>query len=456
MKNTSYRTASYSSPSLRATVITATSALLSLLLSSHASALDYTLDVRLLAESSDNVNREHRSMEQDELETRLGTTLGVTHEGRKVSVDLNYSASASDYKNDVVQSDTEIIGNSNVVWDIINESLRWNFNHDISETLANNRVSDARDNRETRQTFRTGPEYTARLTSVDDLILALEYTSITQDSAESETATSRSNIDSQRGEASVTWSHALSRASAFELGYSNLRTEFDNDSPDFEYQQIFVGYNVLLSSGSYGIRIGANRSERENQDDDQNGVYASANFTRNFGAHGIVLGAVRQLTDSSVGLDSSIDQFSSNNFSEIAVVERTSFNANYRYDNLCSGCTLELSYLYDKEDFQQDNVSAISPNDDSEDNRFEGSIRYRANSKLSGRGFVSYLLTDFNTDNREDATSEIGFSIDYLLTQDLTLSFFGSYEERDTKIDAPVDLDYNVHTASIGAVYRIH
>jgi hypothetical protein len=456
MKNTSYRTASYSPPSLRATVITAASALLSLLLSNHASALDYTLDVSLRAESSDNVNRETRSMEQDELETRLGTTLGVTHEGKQVVVDLNYSASASDYKNDVVQSDTQIIGNSNLIWEIIDESLRWNFNHDISETLANNRVSDARDNRETRQTFRTGPEYTARLSPVDDLILALEYTSVNQDSAESETAASRSNIDSQRGEASITWSHALSRASAFELGYSNLVTEFDNDSPDFEYQQLFVGYNVLLSSGDYGIRIGANRSERENQNDDQNGVYASANFRRDFGAHGLSFSAVRQLTDSSVGLDSSIDSLGSNNFSEIAVVERTSFNATYRYDSLCRGCTLDIRYRYDKEDFQQDNVSGINPNDDSEDNGFEGSITYRANSKLSSRGFVSYLQTDFDANNREDTTSEVGFSIDYLVTQDLTLNFLASYEERDTKIDTPLDLDYNVHTASIGVIYRIH
>lgn len=419
-----------------------------------AFALDYTLNITAGSEFDDNATRQPSGFTREELETSIGADLGVTHTGQRLDLESNYNAAYNDYKNDEIKTNNNLFGTTDLNWNIIDQRLAWNFNHFIAEVLGNNRATDTPDNRETRQTFATGPTITAKLTGVDDLIINANYTVVKQDNSVNDVAAARSNIDSERGQAAVTWRHALSRASDFDIGASVSQTEFDNNSPDFEYQQVFVGYNVRLASGSYSIRLGVNESQRENEDD-QDGVFTSVNYLRNFSAHALEFSAVRQLTDSSIGLDNGLSDTVSSNFDETSTVERTNIGLEYSYNNLCSSCNLQLAYLFDNEDFLADAQQLGENALDSKEHRLRASLEYRNNSKLTSNFSASYGRIRFSSEARTDDVMELLFNLDWRAAEKLRVNFSAGYNTRDTKINLPADFDHEAVTLGISAIYTI-
>lgn len=441
--------------------------LLTLLPIHSASAFDYTLNVSAGTEYDDNATRSPSEFAREEIETSLGGDLGVTHTSEPLDIDLRYRAAYHDYKNGDIETNNEITGSSDVMWKIVDQRLEWNFNHYIAEVLANNSAVDTPDNRETRQTFTTGPAITARLSSVDNLLINATYTVVKQDDSANEVGLERTNIDSDRGQAGVTWRHALSRTSDFDIGASLSQTEFDNNSPDFEYQQVFVGYNVRLASGSYGIQLGVNESQRENEDD-QDGLYTSINFTRNFSAHTLALSAVRQLTDSSTGLGNGLgngfgtglgtglDSPVNSNFGETSTVERTNVGINYSYSNLCSSCNLQLTYSFDDEDFLTDGQPTTQIFRDSKEHRLSASLEYRNNSRLTSSFSAGYGQTKFTAGDRTDDLFEFQFNLNWRAAEKLTINFATAYDSRETELNQPADLDYDAFSVGVSAIYNIH
>lgn len=421
------------------------------LIAPSASALDYTLRFNAGAEYTNNANARPDEFAEDDVESSIGTIFGVTHEGPNLDLDMNYAASYQDYKNNTLETDNEISGSTELVWKIIDESLNWNFNHYITETLSNNLVADTRDNRETRQRFTTGPEYIARLTSVDDLILEAQFAVVKQDNAENEISTSQNNIDSERRAASATWQHALSRVSSFDIRYDIAETEFDNDSPDFDYQRISAGYNVRLSSGSYALRAGANRSERSGREE-IDGFYASAEYRRDFGEHSLSIDAAHQLTDSSIGVDSVFEENTRNNFDEVAIVQRSDLYVRYSYLNLCSGCRLDLGYGYDEEDFKEE--SLLTSSVDNKEHRADARLTYRVNSTLTTAVFTTYGITDFDTINREDTDTNFGIEANWQATDKLILNFIAAHDDREVEPDS-LNQNYDEMRFGISATYIV-
>ena len=445
---------SYLRPSLKA--LGKALGLTALLLSTPSFALDYTLDLLIGGEATDNINRLPDNQKRDGLESHIGSRIGLTHESEAINFEANYRLTYRDFKNDRLETNDEINGDSELLWEIIDNRLSWNFNHDISEVLSNDLVPDTVDNKETRQILSTGPTYTARISAVDDVILSLAYTQLTQGNAANESPIDRSNIDSDRKQANIMWSHSLSSTSAFEIGYANAETEFDNNSPDFKYQQLFAGYHTELASGNYGLRIGTNQAERGNSDEEQSGLFTSINYNRNFSGNILSIDIVRQLADSSIGLDRDIDGFNTNNFDEIAVVERTRLNIDYQLLNLCRGCIAQVTYTYDDSDFENDDlVLSTDTTQDNQDNRISAGITYNINSRLSTRLLTSYLQTDFSASDRKDRITEVGSQIDWQLSAKLALNFYLSYINRDTKNTPLGDIDYNASTIGMAATYTI-
>jgi hypothetical protein len=431
-------------------------ALSALLLASPSFALDYSIDLLLGGEATDNINRLPDNQKRDGIESYIGARIGLTHESEAINFDADYRLTYRDFKNDRLKTNDEINGSSELLWEIIDNRLNWHVDHDISEVLSNDLVPDTVDNKETRQIVSTGPTYIARLSSVDDITVALDYTQLTQGNASNESPADRSNIDSERAEAELIWSHSLSNTSKFEVGYANAETEFDNNSPDFKYQQLFVGYNTELASGNYGFRLGSNRAERSLINEEQTGVFTAINYNRNYSGNIFSIDIVRQLADSSIGLDSDIDGFNTNNFDEIAVVERTRVDISYQFQNLCRGCIAQLTYTFDNSDFENDElVLSTDTTQDNKDNRISANITYNINSKLSTRLLTSYLQTDFSAFDRQDKITEIESQTDWQLTAKLSLNFYLSYIHRDTKNTPLGDIDYNASTVGLSASYTL-
>ncbi len=441
---------------LGATVLGLALGLSSLLLASPAFALDYTLDLLLGGEATDNINRVPDSQKRDGMESHIGSRIGLTHQSEAINFEADYRLTYRDFKNDRLETNDELNGSSELLWEVIDNRLNWHVNHDISEVLSNDLVPDTVDNKETRQILSTGPSYTARLSAVDNIILSLDYTQLTQGNAANESPIDRSNIDSDRTQADIIWSHSLSGTSAIEIGYANAETQFENNSPDFKYQQLFAGYNTELASGHYGFRLGTNRAERSATSEEQNGVFTSINYNRHFSGNILSIDIVRQLADSSIGLDRDIDGFNTNNFDEIAVVERTRINIDYQFQNLCRRCIAQLTYTYDDSDFENDElVISTDTTQDNEDNRISATLTYNINSRLSTRLLTSYLQTDFSAFGRKDKITEINGQIDWKLSAKLALNFYASYIDRDTENTPLGNIDYTASTIGLSATYTI-
>jgi len=419
-------------------------------------ALDYSLDLLLGGEATDNINRLPDNQKRDGIESFIGARIGLTHESEAINFESDYRFTYRDFKNDRLETNDEINGSSELLWEILDNRLSWHIDHDISEVLSNDLVPDTVDNKETRQIFSTGPTYTARLSGVDNIIVSLDYTQLSQGNASNESPADRSNIDSERAQADLMWSHSLSSTSTLEVGYANAETQFDNNSPDFKYQQLFAGYNTELASGNYGLRLGANRAERSLINDEQTGVFTAINYNRNFSGNIFSIDIVRQLADSSIGLDRDIDGFNTNNFDEIAVVERTRVDIAYQFQNLCRGCLAELTYTFDNSDFENDElVLSTDTTQDNKDNRVSANLTYNINSRLSTRLLTSYLQTDFSAFDRKDKITEIESQTDWALSAKLALNFYLSYVNRDTQNTPLGDIDYNASTIGISATYTI-
>ncbi|MDA8962886.1 hypothetical protein N9F42_01945 [Pseudomonadales bacterium] len=433
-----------------------TLALTTPLLNSPSFALDYSIDLLLGSEVTDNVDRLGDNQKREGIESYIGSDIGLTHNSEALNFAANYHLIYRDFKNGTLETNEEINGNSELLWEIIDSRLSWHINHDISEVLSNDLVADTVDNRETRQILSTGPTYTARMSAVDNIILSLDYTQLTQDNAFNEGPADRSDIDSERAQADIIWSHSLSSTSTLEVGYSHAETEFDNNSPDFNYQQLFAGYHTELASGNYGIRLGANRVERDLIDADQTGVFTAINYNRNFSSNIFSVDIVRQLADSSLGLESDIDSLNTNSFDEIAVVERTRLDVSYEFQNLCRGCIAQLTYTYDNSDFENDElVLSTDSTQDNKDNRISANLTYNINSRLSTRLLTSYLQTDFSAFDRKDRITEVESQTDWQLSAKLALNFSLAYINRDTKNSPLGDIDYNASTIGISATYTI-
>jgi len=439
---------------LGATVLGLKLGLSSLLLASPAFALDYTLDLFSGVEFTDNIDRLPDNQALEGYEANIGSHIGLNHTGRKITLNAQYLAIYSDYKNNRIENNNEVTGSSDLAWQIIDNRLTWNAEHYISEVLSNNNRVNTPDNRERRQILTTGPTLTTHLSSVDDLIFLAEYTQVNQDDAINENLSQRSNINSNRAEGVITWVHELSGTSALEVGGIGSETQFDNNSPDFKYQQIFIGYRVQLASGDYNIRLGTNQAKRSGPGDTEKGAYTAIEFNREIKGDNLAINIIRQLTDSSIGLDSDTSNTNINNFDTINIVERTHFDINYTLQNICRGCVANINYSFDHEDFQND-ISTSTSNRDNKDNRIAATLDYRINSRLSSRTMASYLITTFNELDRRDKTIEVETSLNWQLSEKLGLRAYLAYDNRDTNLDGLLDIDYNASIAGITATYTI-
>lgn len=441
--------------------------------SSSAYAWEHSWNIQLGADHSDNIERNTEDEQQEELETKIGTAILIEHQDERIDLNLNYNVELSNYKNDVVEHDTQFAGTTGIEWKILNDNIVWNFNHIVTEALANNRVPDTPDARETRNILTTGPRFTTKLSKVDSIALDLEYVSLAQDRAQANelnndaddfAAARAEDIDSERYQGALTWSHALSQASSFNVSYGQSQTMLDqqdvngNARPDFEFQRASVGYNVTLASGNYNVQIGGNRSKRENQNDYINGTFTSIGYTNDFGGRVLDIKAVRQLTDSSVGLGAADADVTNSNFDVLDIVERTNITVGYRFDNICRGCSWQIQYAYDEEDFQNTDGQLAEFVQDSEEHRIRNQLEYKINTKATANFILAYAEASFTEDSRKDKSIGTAVRFTYRYTEKLDLRCGVSFDTRDTSrsgAEAGLSLDYDELSFNVLATYRI-
>ena len=422
-------------------------AIAALALAGTSSAWEYELLGQAGVDYSDNIDRLPDELKRDELTSTVAGIFRLAHDAQDFDVDVDYVIEQSDYKNDRIETETQVQGASNINWRIYEDNVLWDFRHLITEANLGVRETGTPDTRETRNVYSTGPTFAARLSKVDRLILAANYTVVEQDTANvelTETAVDNArNLDSARTMGRVSWRRQLSSTSALSLSYAQAVTELDDDSPDFEFEQIFASYEVQLASGRYGISLGYNESERDGQDNQQEGTYAAISYLNDFGGRTLEISIVNQLTDSSIGLGADGADVTDSNFGVLDIVERTNARVIYGYDNICRSCQWEISYEYDKEDFQEtaedDGIQLIQNVQDNTAHIIRSLLRYAINSRSTSYFGLGYTRAEFDNDGgsnaREDDRYNARAGLEHQLNDRVDVEVGVNYNTRDTEIE---------------------
>ncbi len=419
-----------------------------LALSGTSSALEYELSLELGGEYSDNIDRLNDELKRDEVSTTVGAIVSLTQESQNVDVNLDYVLEQSEYKNDRIETETQVQGATEIDWRIYEDVFSWDFSHLITEANLNDSVASTPDTRETRNVFSTGPTIAARLSKVDRLILSGDYTIVEQDTANvlrtGTDADNARNLDSNRTSAQISWQRALSATTSLAISYSQAVTELDDDSPDFEFAQIFASYQVELASGRYGIALGYNEAERDNFGEKQDGNYAAATYFNEFDGRTLAIDIVNQLTDSSIGLGATGADVTNSNFNVVDIVERTNVRIAYGYPGVCASCDWELSYEFDKEDFQEQEAETVEFVQDSEQHILRTTLRYRMNSRSTAKAGLGYIHNKFEEEGRDDDIYNLAAGIEYTVNDTIKVDAGVEYDTRDTsRDDETIDIDYD-------------
>jgi hypothetical protein len=389
--------------------------------------------------------------EQDETKEYLSLGLGYVRTGELFSAQFDYDGEIANYENDTTDDDALLTGSSNLAWTVLPGRLQLSANHQRSEQLRNSRDVDIRNNRQLRDIFSAGPSFTARLSSVDDLVFTGRLTQVTYGESGADTQNGQSGgRDSDRVQGGVSWQHHLSKTDTLAANYQHSTTEFDGTDVEITFQQAFATYEVRLRSSGYNIALGMNRSERDGGSSND-GFYGQIGWDLASGGHRVRVVAINQLTDSGIGLggngmlagDTSPRD---NNFDVVDVVERTSLDLNYGFDALCDRCVVDVGLRYDQQDFE------VEPRDQ-ENTGINGSFGYRLTPLLKASVRAGYTEIEFSQDQdgaRKDKRTQYGASLDWTLSRQLALRFFLTHDSRDSSRGR----DYDELFGGVSAEYR--
>ncbi len=420
-------------------------ALLGTVISFAASGLDTTVGIAASVEHSDNAGRSVDNLQSD-VESTISLNVGVSGATTQFDTAVDYAFTARDFKKNAQTDDEVVDGSARIMWTPLPERFAWDLTHNVSDTVRSNELADTPDNRQQRNIFSTGPNFTLRLSPVDLLSAELRYIKVNvEDSNAPNNSTDtrrRQTGDSERQVGRLLWTHNLSAVSDFlaKAEYENVEA-----NADVSYTRLLVGYGARLRSGSYEIFIGTNSVEPETAEKFDASVIQFA-FTHDFGGHGLDITLVKEATDTSLGFGTSnlrSDTFNprDSNFDTFNIVERQRADVTYRTLLLCGACTMRLLAFFDNQDYK-----------DPPENQAPGSLIRLGDQKLYGfsAGLVyalsvdldllvdaSYELTDFTDDAQElelESTS-YGLGINYSALRNLSIGLQVSQITRDANVD---------------------
>jgi len=428
-----------------------TSALTLLLLSSISafSAAELEIAVIIGLKHTDNATLTD-TKERSEFSQHVGIDVSFRREGSQFSADIDYRGERSNYEHGTTQDTTIIKGITALTWTPLPQRFSWHLGHQRRELLQKAGDADIRDNREIRDIIATGPEFTARLSPVDDLTLTLEYVDVSYSGT--------NKLDSERNIATLDWSHKLSKTRLLGAGYEFTDVDIETTDGDLEYQRAYMYYSAETPTGDYAMTLGVNEATRDNSED-TDGHLARIKWNYGREPHHFTVLALNGLTDSSIGggigdflggnsnpdFDEDFDQ----NFESPDVIERSLASFAYAYDRLCQRCTAKLGILYKDDDYQNEEVLK-----DEKRTTFFANLEYRLTNQLELRLTGRYSEIEFTNDpdDREDDRTTVRATLRWQPMEKLFVSLFTAHDSRDSSAS---ENDYDELYGGVALLYQL-
>ena len=366
---------------------------------------------------SDNPRQESADGDDEWINNaNLGFELEQKGAGLEAEIDslFTFSNFSNETRDDVLRGNLD----GTAIWHIRPGSFEWQVQELFSSLAITDQQSENPINQQDTNAFSTGPRFYFRVGERNTLQLDLRYEDYYFE---------ESIIDSQRAAGQISWIRPLSPRATSSIALAGSSVSFDNQgaADDFDRVDLFWQGEFESSAAELTVQIGGTDIDSEG-DTDSSGVTGEIDWNRSLGQESslrVLLSS--DFTDTGDALlEGAFDRPDVGGVQVNANVFRRSHGEiTYRRD--AAAGALDLSVFatdvnFDTGGTDREVVGATLG--------LRRPLTARATATLSFR----YGMTEFVDINRDDDDMRAALSFDYLLTPSLTLSFGGSWSERDS------------------------
>lgn len=382
---------------------------------------------------SDNIRLDDRQ-EKNDLETtfdvgiRHQTDPGICHSNLNANLAfLNYLDNSFD---DETQVTLDWAGDCEIL-----DRLIWRASESIRELQRNPQAANTVDERDTRNIFTTGPEYTWLLSQTDSLIFSYEvqrsqFDSQTEDDADRQITSSR-------------WLHVYDPTLTIGLSLSADRADLDSgeEIDTNAYNLTFdKGFKATQISGSFGFSTLDNQINGTSQSTE--GVVWSLRLDRQIDrATRWYFAYERELTDSTSNQDLQIAGLTFN-FTQTNAIELTHYETGLTH---AFADTSALSLVLAREE-QSFLASGFNENT----NRARLAYSRPVAQRITLDTGLSYRQNTFDIDNTEDDIYDLDLGVNWQYTRPLLFTGRIGVSQKNSDVE---NREYTEHWISLGVRY---
>jgi len=265
-------------------------------------ASDFGLDLGLGAERHSNAALVSTNEKAD---TARFAELNLTwrDSDSALKADVGYGVRRRDFVDDVQDDQTAVDGRAALKWDVVPKAFDVILQHQISQTLGDQRLADTTNNSERRSVLTGGVDGYLHLSTVDAIVISPRYTDVKFSQS--------TQSNSQRTGSDIDWQHQISAVSGFGVSTNYTQAKFEDSLQDYNSSSVNLNFATALARLSYSVAGGYNWIKRDHFEDVSG---YTAKLVGAYRGDNLEMGGslVRELTDTSIGL--SQQSFSTANF----------------------------------------------------------------------------------------------------------------------------------------------
>ncbi len=247
------------------------------------------------ATHSDNIRRVPTDETADTIGS-LGMLINMRRDGTRLDYLINGDVNWLDYLDNTYRSEIYGVLEGTAKFGIVPGNFDWNVRESYNRLLIDPVGAATPDNIERFNYFTTGPRFAVLLGAATELSLDANYSKVT--TRDEVTTTTLTNLDSDRYQAALALSRAVSESAQLSASVLTQKIEY-NESPvsDYKRDEASLRYAAQVARTAFSVEVGQTRIRQRT--DTSTGLLAQIGVTRKISAASTVtLGLARQTADS--------------------------------------------------------------------------------------------------------------------------------------------------------------
>lgn len=373
--------------------------------------------------------------EESDLESEVSVGIQHTSDPGRCNSDLDARIAYVYWLDDTF--DPEPYGDMDFLGDCrIGRGLLWRAENYLREVVQDSRVSNNPDNRTSKNLFRTGPEWTVRLGSVDQVVFAAEYENTEYDEPD--------ETDSERYIGTVSWNHFFDPSFTGGLSATADQAELDTDD-EIDRETLSATFSKTWAATSFVGAVGFSQIETvaDGRTDETDGFVGNFELVRAINpTTELTLEASRELTDVTSDFDIRFGEFVFN-LEQTSAVE-VSLVRGELLKTFSAGSTLALGAYASRSDY-------IDVGLEEDRAGFVADYRRPVTSQMTATFLYAFDSLSYSDDDTRDGVIRLNAGIEYQLNRQLVFAGRIGHEQRQSEIDSR---EFDENWVSFGLNYQ--